>query len=71
MTEALLSQVIGVLLFVTVVVIVIIVVAEFSIKAGAKRKRESAEHLNKTFPRVILSMSGVRKEDSVSWGISL
>ena len=47
MTEALLSQVIGVLLFVTVVVIVIIVVAEFSIKAGAKRKRESAERLRR------------------------
>jgi len=32
---------------VTVVVIVIIVVAEFSIKAGAKRKRESAERLRR------------------------
>ena len=49
MTEALLSQIIGVLLFVTVVVIVIIVIAQFSIKAGAKRKRESAERLRRIY----------------------
>jgi len=47
MTEALLSQIIGVLLFVTGVVIVIIVIAQFSIKVGAKRKRESAERLRR------------------------